>query len=313
MTGWQDGIVSPVPAQVSREKHTGRAASRSAVLCKPLKEQNIMSDEVALAQIDNLTADEYKVAFAAIREKMTESDLLMLKAHYEAPNCNITATQLASKVGFLSFKAVNLRYGLLAGKLLKFFQIRLKRYINLNALVYLDNQNDEWHWVLRPEVIRALDELRWFEDNQRLNILQEIELLKDSYDFLKETTRESVIQSRIGQGQFRTLVVEYWQGCSVTGCEQIEILRASHIKPWRYSSNAERLDMYNGLLLLPNLDTCFDLGLISFDDKGKILISNELSKSILLQLGVNAKMNLRRVDKRHKEFLRYHRENVFRS
>jgi hypothetical protein len=271
-----------------------------------------MSDELALAQIDNLTADEYRAAFAVIREKMKESDLLMLKAHYESPNYDITATQLANKVGFSNFEAANLRYGLLAGKLLKIFQIQLKRYIKLNALVYLENQNDEWHWILRPEVIQALGELRWFEDNQRLNVLQEIELFKDSYESLQETTREAIIQSRIGQGRFRTLLVEYWQGCSVTGCEQIEVLRASHIKPWRYSSNAERLDMYNGLMLLPNIDTCFDLGLISFDDKGKILISSELSKSVLLQLGVNTKMKLRRVEKRHKEFLRYHREKVFR-
>lgn len=272
-----------------------------------------MSDKLALEQIDNLTADEYRAAFAMIREQMAESDLLMLKAHYESPNYDITATQLANKVGFPNFETANLRYGLLAGKFLKFFQIQLKRYVKLNALVYLHNPNDEWHWTLRPEVIQALDELRWFGDNQTLNVLQEIELFKDSYESLQQTTRESVIQSRIGQGQFRTMLVKYWQGCSVTGFEKIEVLRASHIKPWRYSSNAERLDLYNGLLLLPNLDACFDLGLISFDDKGKIFISSELSKSILLQLGINTNMKLLRVEKRHKEFLRYHRENIFRS
>ena len=148
-------------------------------------------------------------------------------------------------------------------------------------------------------------------DSIQPNVLQEIEQFKDSYETLQETTRESVIQSRIGQGQFRTSLVEYWQGCSVTGCHQIELLRASHIKPWRCSSNAERLDMYNGLLLLPNLDACFDSGLISFDDEGKIVISNELDESTLLQLGINPNLKLMRVEQRHKDFLRYHRENIF--
>ena len=242
---------------------------------------------------------------------MAESDLLMLKAHYKSPNFDITATELADKVGFPNFETANLRYGLLAGKFLEFFQIRLKKYAKLNALVYFNKPDTEWHWVLRPQVVQALDELRWFKDDQKLNVLQEIEQSKDSYKTLPETTREAVIQSRIGQGQFRTSLVEYWQGCSVTGCEQIELLRASHIKPWRYASNEERLNMYNGLLLLPNLDACFDSGLISFDDEGKILISSKLSKSTLLQLGINTDMKLLRLDEKHKEFLHYHRGNIF--
>ncbi len=168
---------------------------------------------------------------------------------------------------------------------------------------------------LRKIEKRFVDELEKVVDGQEvpyLNILQEIDQFKDSYEALQETTREAVIQSRIGQGQFRTSLIEYWQGCSVTGSQQVELLRASHIKPWRDSSNAERLDMYNGLLLLPNLDACFDSGLISFDDKGKIVISSELDKSTLLQLGIDSNLKLLRVERRHKDYLRYHRENRFR-
>lgn len=150
-------------------------------------------------------------------------------------------------------------------------------------------------------------------DTPKPTVLQEIEQLKDSYANLQETTRQAVVQSRIGQGQFRASLVQYWQGCSVTGCKQIELLRASHIKPWRDSSNTERLDVYNGLLLLPNLDACFDSGLISFDDNGEIIISSKLSETTLKQLGINSSMKLLRVEQGHKVFLSYHRENVFRS
>lgn len=169
-------------------------------------------------------------------------------------------------------------------------------------------------------VIRSLEKIRddYLENRSVLdmpkpNILQEIEQFKDSYETLQETTRESVIQSRIGQGQFRTSLVRYWQGCSVSGCKQMELLKASHIKPWRDSSNAERLDVFNGLLLLPNLDACFDSGLISFDDDGKIVISSELDESTLSHLGINSNLKLLRVEQRHKDFLSYHRENIFRS
>lgn len=148
-------------------------------------------------------------------------------------------------------------------------------------------------------------------DNEQVNVLEEIEQFKDSYKTLQGTTREAVIQSRIGQGQFRTSLIAYWQGCSVTGCQQIELLRASHIKPWRCSSNTERLDIYNGLLLLPNLDACFDSGLISFDDNGKILISSKLDQSTLRQLCIDSNLKMSRVEQRHKDYLQYHRENRF--
>lgn len=151
---------------------------------------------------------------------------------------------------------------------------------------------------------------------KNISAFQEIENFLQSSKFYqvkeRETVKESRVQSRIGQDQFRAALIEYWQCCSVTGCKQVELLKASHIKPWRYASNQERLNVFNGLLLLPNLDTCFDLGLISFDNEGKILISSQLRKSTLLQLGINENMKLTKVEKHHQEFLKYHRENVFR-
>jgi hypothetical protein len=269
-----------------------------------------MSDKSALAKIEHLTVDEYKAAFVVVREQMAVSDLLLLKAHYEFPNCDITATQLSRKVSFINYHSANLRYGKLAGKFCDFFQIHPD--LKLSVLVNFEWKNNEWHWILLPKVVKTLDKLRWFDKNLRLNILQEIERYKDSYDNLQATSRESVIQSRIGQGQFRDMLVEYWLGCSVSGCKYVETLRASHIKPWRFSSNKERLDVYNGLLLLPNIDACFDLGLISFKDDGKILISSELNSSVLLQMGINSKLRLSRVEPRHKKYLHFHREKIFR-
>lgn len=78
------------------------------------------------------------------------------------------------------------------------------------------------------------------------------DLIKD--ERLNETEKTSLINARIGQGKYRKDLINLWGGCSVTGYEDYKMLVASHIKPWSFSTNSERLDKFNGLLLLPNLD-----------------------------------------------------------
>lgn len=58
---------------------------------------------------------------------------------------------------------------------------------------------------------------------------------------LTETERESLVLSRRGQGQFRANVQLIERACRVTKVERREHLIASHVKPWRDSSNDERL------------------------------------------------------------------------
>jgi hypothetical protein len=49
--------------------------------------------------------------------------------------------------------------------------------------------------------------------------------------------------------------------CRITGVDRVEHLRASHCKPWRDSSDSERLDGENGLLLTPAIDRVLDADL----------------------------------------------------
>lgn len=128
---------------------------------------------------------------------------------------------------------------------------------------------------------------------------------------LSSTEREAIIKARIGQGQFRERLIDYWSACAVSGCTEYRLLRASHIKPWTKSNLSERLNLYNGLLLSPALDTCFDSGFVSFDDTGNIMISAQLNDSDLAALGINREMRLAKVEPDHKSFLAYHRDNIF--
>lgn len=259
--------------------------------------------------LDSLTPADYRKAFLAIADSMTENQHTMLKFHYDAPQQTVTAGELAEAVGFKAFNGANLQYGWLARKLCDFLELDLGSWVLLNVLVTFRHGN-YWEWIMRPEVATALEQLRWCGGNDPL---EEIEKYKSTYAGLDDTTRESVIKSRLGQGSFRSRVIKYWQGCAVTGCTNTEVLRAAHIKPWKCSTNSERLDSYNGLLLVPSLDAAFDLGLITFQDSGKIEISSELSGQDLKILGISRAMRIERLMPKHMKYLRFHRTSIFRA
>ena len=95
---------------------------------------------------------------------------------------------------------------------------------------------------------------------------------------------------------------------SVTNCELSKILISSHIVPWSKSNKDERLDVGNGILLSPNLDSLFDRHLITFMDSGEIMISKTLGEKGLETLGINKKMKLRKVYDDMKPYLSRHRK-----
>jgi len=104
---------------------------------------------------------------------------------------------------------------------------------------------------------------------------------------IDKTMREALTQARIGQGTFRSGLEERWGAkCSVTGIGVREVLRASHIKSWKSSSDEERLDVGNGLLLSAHIDALFDKGLISFNNCGDMLISNRVPECERQLLGI---------------------------
>ena len=98
---------------------------------------------------------------------------------------------------------------------------------------------------------------------------------------IPETQRVQLAKARIGQGLFRKRVLLVDPSCRVTGVDDQRLLVASHIKPWRDASNAERINGYNGIMLSPHVDALFDEYLISFENEVKILVPEPLPKSVL--------------------------------
>lgn len=149
------------------------------------------------------------------------------------------------------------------------------------------------------------DILRW-EDH----VAATIQAAQD----IPSTEREALILARRGQGIFKRNVLRIERRCRITGVDRIEHLVASHCKPWRgCQTNHERLDGENGLLLTPSIDHLFDRGFISFENDGALLLSRVAHKESLRKMGVpvDALHNVGGFTDGQKQYLQFHRENVF--
>ncbi len=129
-----------------------------------------------------------------------------------------------------------------------------------------------------------------------------------------ETERTALVQARRGQGLFRDNVRSIERACRITKVERMEHLIASHVRPWRDSSNEQRLDGENGLLLTPTVDHLFDKGFISFEDTGRLIVSPVADQRSLKRMGINPedRVNVGAFSEGQRRYLEFHRENVLR-
>lgn len=119
--------------------------------------------------------------------------------------------------------------------------------------------------------------------------------------------------ARRGQGFFKKEVAHIEKNCRLTGITEKRHLRASHIKPWSQSNDAERLDGSNGLLLSPHVDHLFDRGYLSFKKNGVILQSSALRPDVVDRWQLDLGMNVGEFTRRQEGFLEYHRDAIFKK
>jgi putative restriction endonuclease len=131
-------------------------------------------------------------------------------------------------------------------------------------------------------------------------------------DRITETEKETVVMARRGQGLFKQRVMNFERACRITGVTKDEHLRASHCKPWRDSSNEERLDGENGLLLTPTMDHLFDQGFIGFEGNGELIISPVAHVESLVRMGLSPsdRRNVGNFSSGQRSYLEYHRDEV---
>jgi hypothetical protein len=109
------------------------------------------------------SVQEYRIALRAIEHKMTMNHRRMLEIHYEAPDHQITASELASEVGYKNFRGANLQYGKLADMLCKELHRNFNYRVNILATFIPPEQSpsEEWIFIMQPNLVAALEELRW--------------------------------------------------------------------------------------------------------------------------------------------------------
>ena len=105
------------------------------------------------------TAQQYVDAFRELGA-LTDTRLRMLRFHYDAFKQTITATELAEHMGFSRYSVANAQYGKLGrlvGECLEYNPMPER----LGTLVTFEYCSSEWHWLLRPQVAAALEQLGW--------------------------------------------------------------------------------------------------------------------------------------------------------
>lgn len=127
-----------------------------------------------------------------------------------------------------------------------------------------------------------------------------------------QTEQQRFINSRVGQGAYRKRIIHRWEyKCAVTGFDKLSVLIASHILPWSSAEDNERLDVHNGILLSPTYDALFDKKLISFENSGRIILSDSIESLAYSRVGVTGKERINNFSTYNLNYLEKHRLSFF--
>ncbi len=271
-------------------------------------------EDVAFARASAQSVEAFKQAYLAVEPQMTAAQRAMLLGHARAPGHCLSMSAIAELGGYTSFEAANTQYGRLGAGFAAALDIdglAQKTQMLATAGAERDGQG-HWQWTMRPQLVQALRELGVLDESIDESAYQaaEMELAREpASKSIPETTRQALIQARVGQGAYRQQLLSLWQyRCALSGCRVVQALVASHAKPWKDSSNDERLDPYNGLLLAASIDRLFDRGLISFTDDGRLLREPDLTEADLASLGLSPDARLRKVHPQNLPYLAAHRQ-----
>lgn len=173
--------------------------------------------------------------------------------------------------------------------------------------------------VLGPESEQLLHDL--FTEDQT----KEVDFLSGNHVRLvvppSSTERQATVKVRRGQQFFRqSVLAAYDLQCCISGINVPSLLVASHIKPWGKFPN-ERLNPRNGLCLSALHDAAFDAGLVTLDERLRLVLSRHLRsyfpQPALEQNFVPFEGRQIRLPQKlaepDPEFLQFHREEVFQG
>lgn len=306
-----DYQIDPSLAYLLSDATLIKQLERKAVLGQD--EREVQDSQEKLRRVDGLSAAQYAEAYRQVEPKLTEAQRTMLQSHAAAADASRSMEQLAIAAGYSGYEAANVQYGKMAGLIAEALGINglPQKTMVLAETAGQPAHGEHWRWKLRPAFMQALRDVGLIDSSEAWlrDAAQAAFEADPQAQGVDATTRQTLVEARVGQGAYRQELMKLWSGrCAVSGIDIPEVLIASHIKAWSRSSNLERLDPYNGLLLAANIDKLFDKGLISFDHEGQLLVSEALRSQNLAALGLALGSRLRQLHPKLQAYLVDHRQ-----
>lgn len=97
-----------------------------------------------------------------------ESHMLMLRAHFQAPEGIVSTKDLANAAGYASCKPVNLQYGRLGTRMRQFMGKDGRTLGGQQSHIIADFLppgvfDEYWRWLMHEPLKEAIEELGWFQ------------------------------------------------------------------------------------------------------------------------------------------------------
>lgn len=175
--------------------------------------------------------------------------------------------------------------------------IALPRVTKYCFIKFQDTETKKMYIYMRPIL---------FND---LKVKEEVEIILKEDEKTNSESKKKV--RRLKQGEYREALLKNMPFCPFTNVADDRILVACHIKPFAAcDSDDERYDCKNGVTMTPTYHTLFDLGFISFENDGRLLVSPYLSNVTKSRLNLRDGMSVR-LQTGSDKYLEYHRNNIF--
>ncbi|MCM3671048.1 HNH endonuclease [Mesobacillus maritimus] len=129
---------------------------------------------------------------------------------------------------------------------------------------------------------------------------------------ITETESEAKAKIRIGQQKFRKELFPLWNDrCALCGIDLPQLVKATHSKPWKDSTNEERVDPYNGVLLCRNHEALYDHGFITFDGQGRLHISPMISEEEYGKYELNPMTKIELYPE-NRDYFKWHKKHIYK-
>lgn len=126
------------------------------------------------------------------------------------------------------------------------------------------------------KIIRSLNKASTDEEQLSLSIdaVQQTKPLFTILDRLDGQLKETL---EYNESNFFEQQIKLWNGtCPICGIHHQKMMKAIHVKPMKESILEERNDPFNGILLCSNHAVLYEEGLIAFDGRGRLHISQKI-------------------------------------